>query len=101
VKRFFCGCAILCLAVSLPSGDARAAYIYWSEYGSGTMNRANLDGTGRKTLASGLIFPGTPALDVPDGYLYFPDCLPGTIQRMKLDGTGRTTLVRGQIEMAD
>jgi hypothetical protein len=58
----------------------------------GTIDRANLDGTGVTRLVSGQDFP--IALTVDGSHLYW--CSSGRIDQANLDGTGVTTLVSAQ-----
>jgi hypothetical protein len=38
--------------------------MYWTDFGSGDIRRANLDGTGQQSLITGLNGPGAIALDL-------------------------------------
>jgi sugar lactone lactonase YvrE len=61
----------------------------------GTINRANLDGSGRTTLVTGQSQPHGVRLDLDAGTMYWPEFGAGRIHRANLDGTGLTTLVSG------
>lgn len=73
----------------LPSGG----YIYFSEFVGGRIGRANLDGTDKVTLVSGLSNPIGPALDIGRGQMYWGEASSATMGRANLDGTGETTFV--------
>ncbi len=73
--------------------DTAAAKVYWTDSGSGTINRANLDGSGAETLLSGLSAPWELELDLANGRIFWADILANKIQSANLDGTGLTDLV--------
>ena len=69
-------------------------YLYWSNYATSTINRANLNGTGVTTLVSGLNSPSAVAVD--SSHIYWTDYSGGhTVSEANLDGTGVTNLVTG------
>ena len=83
------------VAASAPVGAASAqatagpAQIYWANNGTGTIGRANLDGTG----ANQSFITGSPAsvpcgVAVDGGHIYWANTSFGTIARANLDGTG-------------
>jgi hypothetical protein len=74
---------------------ARSDFIYWSDYGSGDIRRANLDGSGQTTLVTGLNVPSQVALDLAAGQMYWGNIGGGDIRRANLDGSGQTTLISG------
>ena len=65
--------------------------MYWTDTGSGKIQRANLDGSGIEDVVSGLSSPRGIALDVAGGKIYWAeeggDGDP-RIRRGNLDGTG-------------
>lgn len=73
--------------------DLDGGKIYWAESGSGTVKRANVDGSGLETIASGLDFPSGIALDVGAGKVYWSDRLSSDIRRASLDGSSVETVV--------
>ncbi len=77
----------------VPRSLAEGGYIYFSEFVGGRISRANLDGTGKVTLASGLSNPIGPSLDLAHGQMYWGEVSSATMRRANLDGTGRTTVV--------
>ena len=62
-------------------------FLYWTDAGSGGIQRANLDGSGLRTLVSGLGQPRDLALDRDGGRLYWTDSGSEKIQRAHLDGS--------------
>jgi hypothetical protein len=77
-----------------------AGGLFWGNFGSGEIRRANLDGTGLTTLVKGLGQPQAPVLDLAGGQMYWTErgsegVGEGKIQRANFDGTGLTTLVAG------
>lgn len=89
----------LATSQNCPSGVAAdSSYLYWVSGSciTGTIMRANLDGTG----AIPLITTGqnsVSGLAVDRSYIYWTNSGSGTIMRAKLDGSGTTTLVTGQL----
>jgi hypothetical protein len=73
---------------STPAGVAvDAAHIYWTSYATGTIGRANLDGTGvHQKFITGADRPVGVAVDA--GHVYWTNTLTGTIGRANLDGNG-------------
>ncbi len=81
------------------SGDVPK--IYWTDWGTQTIRRANLDGSQVEDLVStglyfsGLARPHSLALDVDGGKMYWADGNAAKIQRANLDGRQVETLVIG------
>jgi low density lipoprotein receptor-related protein 5/6 len=80
--------------------DLSGGQMYWvyGYFGTGGIQRANLDGSGLTTLVSGVNGPLGVTLDVPGGKMYFSQGVRGQegfISRYNLDGSGRETLLRG------
>ena len=76
--------------------DASSGKVYWTEKtggSSGTINSANLDGTGATTLASILSVPMGIAVDATGNNLYWTNAR-GRIQRANLDGSGIQNVVQ-------
>ena len=76
--------------------DANNGKVYWTEKtgeSSGTINSANLDGTGATTLTSILSVPMGIAVDATGSKLYWTNTR-GRIQRAKLDGSGIQNVVQ-------
>jgi sugar lactone lactonase YvrE len=79
--------------------------MYWTDFGTDKIQRANLDGTGVVDLVTaGLITPSGIALDVSGGKMYWtdggifsPGDEDGRIQRANLDGTVVEDLVTGLV----
>jgi hypothetical protein len=94
MKKLCCGLA----AVGLLFGaveQVRSDFIYWCEFNGGVVQRANLDGSGKTKLVSGLSIPLFTSLDLPDGTMYWSEQGRGNIWRANLDGSGPTILVSG------
>ena len=66
--------------------------MYWTDWGTETIQRANLDGSNVEILVSGVNSSGL-ALDVAEGKMYYSTR--GKIQRANLDGSNVETLVTG------
>jgi hypothetical protein len=75
--------------------DLAGGKIYWTNYRSGDIRRANLDGSGQEILIQNLPGPGGIALDVAKGLMYWADSNAGDIRRANFDGTGQETLIKG------
>ena len=75
--------------------DAAQNKIYWTDYSTGKIQRANLDGSGVQDLVTGLRNPRDIALDMSGGKMYWTDMGTGKIQRANLDGSGIQDLVTG------
>lgn len=67
--------------------DARAGHLYWSDYGTRAIHRADLDGSGAVELVSGLGAPRGLDIDVAGGWLYWTDVATVKVQRARLDGS--------------
>ena len=72
-----------------------ARQMYWTDSGTQTIQRANLDGTGVQSVIKGLFFPDGLALDVAGGRLYWTEPGLHQIERANLDGTEVQDLVKG------
>ena len=71
--------------------------VYWTEMtegGGGTVNSANLDGTGATQLASIFAAPSGIAVDTARSKLYWTNSR-GRVQRANLNGSGIKTVVDG------
>ncbi len=69
--------------------------IYWTDSGTGKIQRANLDGSNIEDLVtlSGSRFPMGIALDLPVGKMYWATHNPNSIQRANLNGSDVEDLV--------
>ncbi len=76
-----------------PVGAVGAAKMYWSDRGSNTIRRANLDGSFVETLVSGLGEARGMAVDWEHHWIYWADNGRNLIQRSRLDGSGIEDLV--------
>jgi hypothetical protein len=80
--------------------EARAVIldkIYFSNWGAGKIQRANLDGSNIEDLVSGLAAAGRIGLDVDHlgGKIYWSEEDNGLIRRANLDGSGAEVVVTG------
>ena len=88
------------LAKGLPTNyymalDLAAGKMYWTDIGTSTIARSNLDGSGSEVLVTSAGIPPIGiALDLPIGKMTWT-LLDGTIQRANLDGSGIETLLTG------
>ena len=86
----------------IPIRDAGAGKMYWTDRGTGKIQRANLDGSGVEDLVtSGFVDPTGLALDLGAGKMYWTDAKVGTekIQRANLDGSGVEDLVTSGLDI--
>lgn len=72
-----------------PRPDAR--YLFWTDWGvNPRIERASMDGTGRKTLLETKIYwPNTLCLDLPTRRIYFADSKLDFIDFVDYEGTNR------------
>ena len=88
------GTSITCVLDESPQVvDPDAPPIYWTDVGTGKIQRANLDGSNVQDLVTGLAFPDGIALDVAGGKMYWIDNRTAKIQRANLDGSNVEDLV--------
>jgi len=73
--------------------DPTSDKLYWTDFGTHKIQRANLDSTGIEDLVLGLQIPLGLAVDEIHGKMYWTDFGAGKVQRANLDGTGVETLV--------
>src|SRR5439155_1244390 len=74
-------------SLTLTGSGAVAGHVYWTEEATGTIGRANLDGTGaNQSFITGATSPFGVAVDA--GHVYWTNFNTGTIGRADLDGTG-------------
>ena len=78
-----------------PAGTA-ASKLYWSDWGTDKIHRADLDGSNVEDLVTtGLDGPDGLSLDLAGGKIYWADAGTNKIQRANLDGSGVEDLVTG------
>ena len=74
-------------------------FIYWTDFGTDKIQRANLDGSNVQDLITqGLETPGGIALDVAGGKMYWTDFGTDKIQRANLDGSNVEDLITQGLE---
>ncbi len=80
-----------------PPTGAAASKLYWSDWGTDKIQRADLDGSNVEDLVTGagLNGPDGLALDEAGGKIYWTDAGTNKIQRANLDGSGVEDLVTG------
>ena len=87
---------IFLLAAGLPADPAAAAegkWIYWSDYGNGTISRVRPDGTAAETLLPEVPTPLGLAIDDAAGKLYWVEAGTRKIRRANLDGSAAEDVV--------
>jgi hypothetical protein len=78
---------IVTIAATPGSVAVDAAHIYWTDYATGTIGRANLDGSRvNRKFITGADAPVGVAVDA--GHVYWTNTQPGTIGRANVDGGG-------------
>lgn len=80
-------------AVVLHAGPG---HLYWTDYGTGSIHRANLDGSDARVIVRGLEAPRGMDIDSAGGWLYWTDVGTKKVQRAKLDGSGLQDLLLAQ-----
>ena len=75
--------------------DLTAQKLYWTEYDSGKIRRANFDGSGVEGVLDGLDGPEGLALDPDSGRMWWSEKSAGTVSRANLDGSGVTPILTG------
>ena len=80
-------------AILAPLATATATQIYWSTGFGQTIERANVDGTGREVVAHAANLPGNIALDAVHGQVYWTGVQGRGVWRANLDGSGGRKLV--------
>ena len=90
------------IGIGAPVGPVPAlAQIYWTDWRTQKIQRADLDGSNIKTLVTGLDTPDGIALDVDEGKIYWADLNAGKIQRANLDGSDVKTIIAGERDPND
>ena len=62
-----------CSGMAPDTDPPSAARIYWTDAGTNTIGRAQLDGSGAEDLPHGLVEPYGIALAIADGKIRLPD----------------------------
>ena len=94
-QRNFSIPALIALLLIPPFGGRLALgqdRVFWTDSGAGRIERANLDGSNRVTLVSG-ITPVGIAVDAQAGMMYWTERFPARIRRADLDGLDVANLV--------
>ena len=66
--------------------------LVWIDSTNNTLERIDLDATGRQTIVTGLLTGHSAAIDPRAGFIYYVDDAPNRIRRVALDGSGGTTI---------
>ena len=92
-----CSVAVSIRVGTVPPPTTGASKLYWTDWGTDRIQRANLDGSGIEDLVvgGGLDGPDGLALDMAGGKLYWTDAGASRIQRANLDGSNVQDLVIG------
>ena len=85
--------ATLTITLGLGIFPAHAQKMYWTDSGTGKIQRSDLDGSNVEDLAPGLGSPQGIALDVTASRMYWTDIGTDTIQRASLDGSNVEVIV--------
>ena len=84
--------------IEVPPIVSEILHIYWTDSGTGKIQRANLDGSNVQDLVTGLESPEYIAFDVAFGKMYWTDSGAGKIQRANLDGSNLEDLITGLVQ---
>jgi sugar lactone lactonase YvrE len=73
--------------------DADGGKVYWCDAQLGVISRANLDGSGREDLVTGIPFPAVLRIDPVNHTMYWGDQVSFEIRRANLDGSENELVV--------
>ena len=92
-----CSASVTVTVTTQTPPAAGASKLYWTDWGTDKIQRANLDGSGVEDLVSGagLDGPDGLALDMAGGKMYWTDAGTNKIQRADLNGSNVEDLVTG------
>ena len=92
-----CSAAVSITVAAVTPPVSGASKLYWTDWGTDKIQRANLDGSGVEDLVvgGGLDGPDGLALDVVGGKMYWTDAGASRIQRANVDGSNVENLVTG------
>ena len=76
--------------------DGRNGHLYWSDYGTGSIHRAGVDGRNAQVVVHELEAPRGIDLDTVGGWIYWTDVVTQKVQRSKLDGSGVQDLLTSE-----
>lgn len=94
--RLMLGAIVACTAAT----SAYADKLWWSDWGTGKIERSNLDGSFRETVLAGLQSSGAIwfTIDPDSGYLYMAESSARRISRAMTNGTGLEVLVSSGLQ---
>jgi hypothetical protein len=75
--------------------NPEAGHVYWTEFDTGTIRRANLDGTDVEDVLVNLSGPLSIAVETLEGMLYWTEYGSGAIHRATLDGRNAEEVISG------
>ena len=99
-RRQLTGMTIAILASAFCGAPAEAQKIYWTDLGSGKIQRANLNGSQVEDVVTGLAAPRGLALDLTANKLYWTDTVDSqnhSIGRANLDGSDQEILITASL----
>ncbi|MQG39941.1 MAG: hypothetical protein FI718_08175 [SAR202 cluster bacterium] len=79
------------LGIAIDSYDEK---VYWTDYGTHTVQRADINGENIETLVTDLLMPRHIALDLHDSKMYWTDSKDNLVQVANTDGTDYQILVK-------
>jgi hypothetical protein len=83
--------ALVLFLFSVSDIIAQQGELFVSDFGSGTITRMNLDGSGATIIVSGLTLPEDGTCRA-DGMIFFAESSPGRIRMFDRNGGGLTTI---------
>jgi len=86
LRRILVGLVLVVGCLSVKS-NAATTKVYWTDWFSDTIQRADPDGSNVETLVSGLDDPSGLAVDDQAGKIYWANRMTGQVQRANLDGS--------------
>ncbi|MDM8553982.1 choice-of-anchor D domain-containing protein [Desulfococcaceae bacterium HSG7] len=95
MKRTYILMTALLLTMVISSAAISADKMYWTDYGTDKIQRADLNGDNVEDLVEGLDAPYGIALDLNGGKMYWADGGTSKIQRADLNGDNVEDLVEG------
>ncbi|MDE3258595.1 MAG: hypothetical protein OYM47_12230 [Gemmatimonadota bacterium] len=92
-----CSAAVSITVAAVTPPASGASKLYWTDWGTDKIQRANLDGSDAEDLVvrGGLDGPDGLAVDMAGGKMYWTDAGASKIQRANLDGSNVDDLVTG------
>ena len=97
MASMFTVASLVLIVVLVSCGDSEESMptMYWTDFGTNIIQRANIDGTDVQELVTGLGAPIDIAIDVSAGKMYWTNRDTDMIQRANLDGSDVEDLYTG------